>query len=202
MTTATLVATASQAGEPYRWSRQEYEKMVEIGLFPPQARLELIEGEILHMASQTSYHATALSKAADALRQLFRDGYHVRSQMPLAISDSSEPEPDIAVVEGVPDDYWAAHPQSAVLIVEVSYSSLQYDRERKLTIYARNHIPEYWIINLNEHRLEIYRQPIGDRYQQVTILQPNDTVTALAQPRQVMAVVDLLPRPRHRGGVR
>ena len=106
MATTALVETTAQVGEPYRWRRQEYEKMVEIGLFPPQARLELIEGEILHMASQTSYHASALSKAVDALRLIFRAGYHVRSQMPLALSDFSEPEPAIAIVPGTPDDYW------------------------------------------------------------------------------------------------
>ena len=199
MATTALVETTAQVGEPYRWRRQEYEKMVEIGLFPPQARLELIEGEILHMASQTSYHASALSKAVDALRLIFRAGYHVRSQMPLALSDFSEPEPDIAIVPGTPDDYWDAHPQSAVLIVEVAYSSIQYDRERKLAIYARRHIPEYWIINLNEHRLEIYRQPEQKRYQEVIFRQSTDTVAPLAAPNQSIPVADILPRPRHRG---
>lgn len=200
MPTTSLVETTEQPGAPYRWSRQEYEKMVEIGLFPSQARLELIEGEILQMASQTSYHATALSKAADALREIYRVGYHVRSQMPIAISDSSEPEPDIAVVEGTPDDYWDEHPRSAVLLVEVAYSSLQYDREQKLAVYARRGIPEYWIVNLNEHQLEVYRTPTDDRYADEFTLQPGELIAPLSQPTQSIAVADILPRPRHRTG--
>jgi Uma2 family endonuclease len=198
MATATLATGPTQPGAPYRWSRQEYEQMVEIGLFPPQTRLELLEGEILQMAAQTSYHATALSKAADALRPLFRNGYHLRTQMPLAVSDSSEPEPDIAVVEGAPDDYWEEHPRGAVLLVEVAYSSLQYDRERKLAVYARAGIPEYWIINLNEHQLEVYRAPEGNGYTQSLVLAIGDRVTPVTQPKQAIPVADLLPQPRHR----
>ena len=80
----------------YRWTRQEYDKMVEIGLFPPEARLELIEGEILKMASQTSYHAVAVSKVQETLRTIFGNkSYYIRVQMPLALSDDSQPEPDI-----------------------------------------------------------------------------------------------------------
>src|SRR4051812_24168084 len=95
--------------QPYRWTRQEYEKMVEIGLFPPEARLELIEGEILTMASQTSVHAVAVSKVQASLMAIFRTNYYIRVQMPLALSDNSEPEPDIAVVVGTADDYWNEH---------------------------------------------------------------------------------------------
>lgn len=200
MITKLIATTADQAGEPYRWSRQEYEKMVEIGLFPPQARLELIEGEILHMASQTSYHATALSKTADALRKIYQPGYHIRSQMPLAISDDSEPEPDVAVVEGTPDDYWDSHPQSAVLIVEIAYSSLQYDKIRKLAVYARRQIPEYWIVNLNARQLEVYRRPDQDGYQEELILQIDAAIAPLSQPNHPIAVADLLPRPQQRRG--
>src|SRR4051794_9927817 len=98
MSATTIGQRKSTQVQPYRWTRQEYEKMVEIGLFPPEARLELIEGEILKMAAQTSYHAVAVSKVEDSLRKIYRGNDYIRVQMPLALSDSSEPEPDIAVV--------------------------------------------------------------------------------------------------------
>src|SRR4051812_29125230 len=98
MSVTTVGQRRSTQAEPYRWTREEYEKLVEIGLFPPEARLELVEGEILKMASQTSYHAVAVSKVQEALRTIFQANYYIRVQMPLALSDNSEPEPDIAVV--------------------------------------------------------------------------------------------------------
>ncbi len=168
--------------------------MVEIGLFPPEARLELIEGEILTMASQTSYHAVAVSKVQASLMKIFRANYYIRVQMPLALSDNSEPEPDLAVVVGTADDYWNAHPQRAELIVEVAYSSLDHDKQRKRRLYARNWIPEYWILNLHERQLEVYLEPQGDDFQLKTVLSTGATVAPLLYPNNFVNITDLLPR--------
>jgi len=168
--------------------------MVEINLFSPEARLELIEGEILTMASQTSYHAVAVSKAQEALRIIYHKNYYIRVQMPLALSDNSEPEPDIAVVAGNADDYWNAHPTTAMLVVEVAYSSLDHDKQRKRHLYARWQLPEYWLLNLNDRQLEVYREPQNSDYQSRSIFVAGDSVTPLSHPDGLIAVADLLPR--------
>jgi Uma2 family endonuclease len=180
--------------QPYRWTRQEFEKMTEIGLFSPEARLELIEGEILEMAAHTSHHANAIALVQWHLDPIFRPGHHLRVQLPLAVADDSEPEPDLAVVVGSPEDYWNEHPRAAILIVEVAYSSLEQDQERKRHLYARSQIPEYWILNLNERQLQVYREPQQDDYQAVAILTAGAMVSPLAYPDRVIEVADLLPR--------
>jgi Uma2 family endonuclease len=177
----------------HRWTRQQYEQMVLAGIFHPAERLELIEGEIFDMTPQSSLHATTVCLVEDTLRSLYREGYYVRVQMPLAIDGDSEPEPDIAVVTGRPRDYRNAHPHTAVLIVEVADHSLSYDRGQKKTVYARNKIPEYWIVNLAENSLEVYRNPTQDSYQFQMILHPPDLVSPLTQPQVAIAVADLLP---------
>ena len=120
-------------------------------------------------------------------------GYFVRTQFPLAVDDVSEPEPDIALVSGGPRDYRDAHPATALLVVEVSDSTLGFDRTRKLALYARNRIPEYWIVNLPESRLERYRQPENETYAQAEILGPGDTLTEIAGRDCRVPVADLLP---------
>ena len=113
--------------------------------------------------------------------------------MPLALDETSEPEPDIAVVVGVPRDYRDAHPTTAVLVVEVSDATLALDRQRKKTVYARRGIKEYWVLNLLEARLEVYRDPKGEDYQDVRSLTGSDKVSPLACPVATIAVADLLP---------
>lgn len=149
--------------KPHHWTRSEYEKMVEMGIFHPEARFELIDGEIIDMTPQGSYHATSIQVMAEYIRDLFGAGYHVRTQMPLALGEDSEPEPDLAVVTGGFMDYRDAHPQIAALVVEVANSTLAYDR-LKANTYARHFIPEYWLVNLKEHCLEVFQQPENGRY--------------------------------------
>jgi hypothetical protein len=120
--------------------------MTGAGVFGPEDRLELLDGEIIDMAPQKSRHATAVTLVGEALRTLFRSGATVRVQLPFSLDDRSEPEPDVAVVPGNPRDYRDAHPSRALLICEVSDTTLGYDRGRKLTAYARAGIPEYWIL--------------------------------------------------------
>ena len=132
---------------------QSYDKMVSAGVFHPEDRLELINGEILEITPQSSAHATAVCLVDEALRAVYVQGFTVRIQVPMALGESSEPEPDVAVVRGRPRDYLACHPTVAVLIVEISDSSLRYDREHKKGLYAASGTPEYWIaINPQWHK--------------------------------------------------
>ena len=145
----------------YRLSRVEYDRAVEAGAFEPDARLELIDGNLHAMTPEGTAHTTGMHLVADCLRQVFGSGFFVRIQSPLAVDEYSEPEPDVAVVSGTVRDYRYAHPTSAVLIVEISDESLRHDRTVKQRLYARCGIPEYWILALPEARLEVYRDPAG-----------------------------------------
>lgn len=128
--------------QPHRFTREEYDRMVAAGVFAPDARLELLEGEIINMPPQKSRHATAVRLIEDALRAAFLAGFDVRTRLPLSLGDYSEPEPDVAVVKGSPRDSRDAHPSSALLVVEIAETSLDYDRRRKLPVYVRAGIPE------------------------------------------------------------
>lgn len=183
--------------EPIRtlhsWSRSEYERIVDAGAFDPGSRLELLDGEIIEMSPQKSAHATAVDLVEDALRQCFGGGFYVRGQKPIALDEMSEPEPDVAVVTGRIRDYADRHPRTAVLIVEVSDTTLAFDRARKAPAYARNGVTEYWIINLRDRVLEVHREPARESYRQRLLLGEQDTVSPLAAPDGRIAVGDLLP---------
>ena len=167
--------------------------MVDAGILGPGDRVELLEGEIVEMSPEKSRHTASVDLTADALRGAFGSGFTVRVQHPLALSEISEPEPDVAVVAGSPRDYAAAHPATALLVVEVADTSLDYDRRRKAIAYARAGIDEYWILNLIDLRLEVYRQPSESGYISHQVLGREAGVSPLAAPAAVLRVADLLP---------
>jgi Uma2 family endonuclease len=181
--------------EAHRWTRQEYERLVDRGLLPPGKRVELIEGVIYDMSPQNSLHAMAYLLAHDALRIIYPSelGFTVRGQLPLALSDDSEPEPDLAVVHGSIRDFPDGHPTTALLVVEVADSSLLHDRKQKIPLYARSGIPEAWLLNLVRRALEVFRDPVDGVYQTRIILRVGDSVSPLGRPEAVIAVSDLLP---------
>ncbi|MBI4754144.1 MAG: Uma2 family endonuclease [Betaproteobacteria bacterium] len=176
----------------HRFSRAEYDQMVDAGIFGPEDKIELLDGEIIDMAPQKSRHAGIIRLIEDALRVAFGTGHDVRTQLPLCLDDRSEPEPDIAVVTGGPRDYLDAHPSTAVLIVEVAESTLSYDRGRKLAAYARNGIPEYWILNVADEALEVHRVPQRGSYAERSVLTAGGRITPVHAGAEV-AMDDLLP---------
>jgi Uma2 family endonuclease len=189
---------AAQAVQIRRLTREEYDRLVTSGFFHPEERLELIEGELVQMTPQGSGHATAISLLENAIRSVFGTGFTVRVQMPLALLPDSEPEPDVAVVVGSPRDYRDAHPDTAVLVVEVADATLDYDRGRKAGLYARANIPEFWIVNLSDRRIEVHRDPGAEaggraRYRSHRLLSVTDSVSPLARPSISIRVSDLLP---------
>lgn len=164
-----------------RLTREEYERRVRAGVFPPEARFELIDGIVYDMTPQDSPHTTCLHLALEALRSAFPSGY-IRVQSPLALGSTSEPEPDLAVVPGKIGDYLHAHPTTALLAIEVSDSSLGHDRKRKIPLYARAGIPEAWILNIRRKVLEVYRDPSGGKYQTEFKLRSGDRISPLTNP--------------------
>ena len=176
-----------------RWSRGAYDRAVAAGVFGPDDRIELVEGQLLAMTAQGSRHAAIVDCAGDILREVFGESCRVRMQCPLAVGDDSEPEPDLAVVPGQALDYLDAHPTTALLVVEVSDDSLRRDRGVKQRLYARAAIPEYWIIALPEARVEVYREPSAAGYRTVLVRRAGETLAPLARPTAAIAVSDLLP---------
>jgi Uma2 family endonuclease len=149
---------------PYRWTLDDYEQLIALGLLEGK-HVELIQGEILIMASMGEPHALAIMQLNYALLPHFNPatGFHLRIQMPLALPAlTSEPEPDIAVVGLDTPTNEAGRPISASLLIEVAESPLAYDRDRKGPLYAAAGIQEYWLVNLPERCLEVYRQCMPD----------------------------------------
>jgi Uma2 family endonuclease len=189
-----------QQAEPRdrRWSRAEYDRLGEIGFFRDQ-RVELIHGRIVKLPPMRNEHAVGVGLTEDALRMAFGTGHWVRVQMPLPVTAASEPEPDLAVVPGGPRDY-TDHPTTALLIVEVSDTTLRYDCGVKARLYARAGIADYWVLDLVHRRLRVFRDPRPDPahsqrlvYGPATNLNPADTVSPLAAPQSQITVADLLP---------
>ena len=178
----------------YRLSRTEYDRAVEAGAFDPEARLELINGELHAMTPQGSRHATGVGRVTKALWGALGAGFHVRVQVPLAVDDYSEPEPDVAVVAGTVDDYENAHPTTAVLVVEVADDSLHQDRTVKQRLYARAGIPEYWILALPDAQLEIYRDPGLDGYSSLSRHGTGENIAPQGRPEAQIRVDELLPK--------
>jgi Uma2 family endonuclease len=183
-----------------RWARVEYERLVDRAVFQPGDRVELVGGQLVVREPQGSPHAVAAQLAEDALRVAFGSGWVVRVQMPVALDDESEPEPDVAVCAGSPRDYVAGHPSRPVLLVEVAEASLVFDGEHKGSLYARAHVPDYWIVNLVDRVVEVHREPTpsaeapyGWRFRTLLRLGAGDGVSPLAAPRARIPVADLLP---------
>lgn len=183
-----------------RFSRVEYERLIDLGIFRPGEAIELIGGALLVAEPQGAAHYTAIVKTAKALEEAFGPGWVVRTQGPIGLDDDSEPEPDVAVVPGSPDDYARAHPARPVLTVEVADSSLSLDRQHKGSLYARAGLSDYWLLNLVDRVLEVYREPAPDpaapfgwRYMRSDTFNASASVTPLAAPGSRLLVSRLLP---------
>lgn len=183
-----------------RWTRAEYDRLIDIGVFQPGEPIELLGGELIVSEPQGSRHYTAIGLVGRTLQAALGAGWVIRTQGPVALDDESEPEPDVAVVPGNWLDYSNEHPARPVLVVEVAESRLVFDRRHKGSLYARAGLTDYWILNLVDRVLEVYRQPIADasaafgwRYAAMETLGAGSRVALLAVPAARIAVVDLLP---------
>ena len=190
----------TEAAPTKHWTRVEYERLIDKGVFGPEDRIELLAGALVVREPQGGPHAMGIRMVEEALRGVFATGWDVRVQLPVALDDDSEPEPDVSVVPGSFRDYPRDHPARAVLIVEIAESTLRLDRGEKSSLYARAGLTDYWIVNLVDHVLEVNRDPAADarapygwRYASVVTLRAGDIVTPLAAPHSPIPVVDLVP---------
>jgi Uma2 family endonuclease len=186
-------------GVPFVFTRKEYYALDNNHFFRDR-RVQLIGGVIFQESPMNPPHATAVTLGQYALQAVFGTGHHVRVQLPIDLGLTSEPEPDLAVVTGSPRDYLADHPNTALLVVEVSDSTFESDTQEKASLYASGGIADYWVIDLTTDRVLVFRSPqpeigskFGQNYASVSAYGRDDKLTPLAAPNARILVSDLLP---------
>ncbi len=178
----------------YWINADEYERMGEAGIFAPEARLELIEGEIYEMSPIGSPHAACVDFLIFFLGQLSQRRFIVRAQNPIRLSDFSEPQPDVALLRWRDDFYRGAHPRPAdvLLLIEVADTTIGADKAVKVPLYATSGIPETWIVNLPDEQIEVYADPAGGAYKIAKTYRRGETAQAHTLSNLSVAVAEVL----------
>lgn len=168
--------------------------MAESGILQPDERIELLEGQIIQMAAKGTVHSASVSRIEQVLRHRLGDRVLLRFQDPIRLNDYSEPEPDVAVVRPSPNFYETHHPtpSEVFLLIEVSDTTLKFDRETKAPAYGRSGIAEYWVLDVNDRKLHVYRMPDATGYQSEAILAEALTVAPLAFPDCMITIQEML----------
>lgn len=178
----------------HRFSVTEYHRMIEMGLLTREHRVELIRGEIVDKMATGEDHTFVVIQLGDLLIPALGGKVVFSTQNPVVLADS-EPEPDLAILQRRADRYRGHKPQAnaVLLLIEVADSSLETDRLDKAPLYAENGIVEYWIINLIDRQIEVFREPANGTYLNTFIRRSGEQIELLAFPDVVLAVDDLLP---------
>ena len=168
--------------------------MGEAGVFSPEARFELIDGEIIEMAPIGSPHAGAVNVLTRLFIHLVRDDAVVSVQNPLVLGERSVPQPDLALLKSRVDNYSNAHPVAAdaLLVVEVADTSLAFDTGTKVPLYGRNGIQEVWVVDLRERAVRVYRDPSPSGYKTSFYVAGDEQLAALAMPQLIVTPRELL----------
>ena len=166
----------------------EYYRMAAAGVLSEDDRVELIEGEIVEMNPIGSRHAACVGRLTEFLGRMVSGEAIIWVQNPVQVNDYSEPLPDVALLKRRDDFYAQANPQPAdvLLIIEVADSSVEYDRDIKIPLYAGGGIPEVWLVNLPKETIEIYTQPVGDAYQEIRIVKRGEPLAAKSIPSLII----------------
>ena len=179
----------------HRFTVEEYYRLAEAGILAPDARVELLEGQIVDMFPIGPFHSGVGTRLQTLFTRAGGDRWIVRSQYPIHLNDGSEPQPDLALVKPREDFYTGRHPQPSdvFVLVEVADSSVRFDREEKLPVYARAGIAEFWLVDLVKRVVEVYREPspLGI-YNFVAIFRSGDIVAPAAFPDVRISVMELL----------
>jgi len=178
---------SSPASDLYRRHRltvHDFHRMGEVGILPVEGRLELIEGQIIAMAPIGSRHAAIVKQLNTSFVRAAGGRFIVSVQDPIILGEHSEPEPDLALIQPREDFYALALPRAdeVLLIVEVADTTLRYDREIKIPLYARNGIPEVWLIDVEGQTLTVFETPAVGRYRDEHRVQPSGALTPKALP--------------------
>jgi Uma2 family endonuclease len=195
---ATVIETElEQELEPqiHLWTVADYHQMIEAGVLDEDDRVELLEGKVVCMSPQRPFHAASVQRSSRLLFKLLSDRAEIRIQLPIILGNDSEPEPDIAVVRLDANEYSFRHPEAAdiYLLIEVADSTINKDRKQKARIYGKNHVLEYWILDLQKRLVYIFRQSEDGTYREELILNSTDSVTLQAFPDVAIALEAMFP---------
>ncbi|MGA9383064.1 MAG: Uma2 family endonuclease [Phormidium sp.] len=184
-----------------KFTIDEYHRLTELGFFSEDDRVELIRGEIIQMAAKNTLHSVCNTRLYRELLNLIQKQAIIRRQEPIIISNNNEPEPDLVIARNQDDDYLEAHPRpnDILLLIEIADSSLKYDQDVKLTLYAEAGISNYWIFNLVANYLEYYSEPYQDQkrnfgYRRKVIFLPNESVNLPSFPELSLDLSKVFPK--------
>ena len=179
--------------KPHRFTVAEYYRIAEAGLFKRDARIELIRGEIIDMAAIGSPHFGMVNRLTRMLGLAVGAQGIVHVQNPVRLGDSSEPEPDVTILKPRADDYedGAPGPDDVLLLIEVADTSLDYDRAIKAPLYAESGIQEYWIVNVRDRIVEVYRQPVDGHHAEMRQVRTG-MLDILSLPGVALSATELL----------
>ncbi|HXG85252.1 MAG TPA: Uma2 family endonuclease [Pyrinomonadaceae bacterium] len=180
--------------KPKRFSVEEFYKMTEAGILPEESGWEVIDGYLLDKMTIGSKHASIVKRLNRILTNLVANQAVISIQDPVHIDEYNEPEPDIALLEPREDFYAAGHPSppDVLLLIEVSDSTVEYDREIKKTLYAEAGIPEFWLVNLKNETIEVYTQPKNGSYYSARILEAGETIDSKSIENLTLSVAEIL----------
>ena len=178
----------------HRFTVDEYHRMGEAGVFHEDDRVELVDGQVVEMSPIGPEHAGCVGALTGLLARLVGDRAVVWVQNPIDLSELAEPQPDVALLSPRPDAYRTAHPQpeDILLVIEVADTTVTYDRDVKLPLYARAGIPEAWLVDLKSHHIEVCREPSGAQYTDIRTARRGETITPVAFPTVKISVEEIL----------
>lgn len=180
-----------------RFTVEEYERMGEVGVFDPDERVELLDGEVIAMSPIGARHASVVDITVESLFRQLIGRVTIRTQNPLRLPPRSEPEPDIVVARRRRDFYGSAHPtaEDTLLVIEIAETSLRIDRAVKVPIYAQQGVVEVWIVDLAADAVYVYSDPVDGAYRQVRTARGGDELVPVAIPDLRLTVDELLGGP-------
>ncbi len=180
----------------HRFSVKDYYRMADGGVLRPDARVELLDGKIIDMSPIGPFHGGLVNRLIRVFNKISKGRWTLSARNPLRLDDHSEPEPDVMLLKPAADDYTSRHPQpdDVFLLIEVSDTTLEYDRAEKLPAYGRAGVAEVWIVNLHDAVVEIYREPHFTGYGSKTMLNVGEKISPLAFPDAIVDVAELLKR--------
>ena len=184
---------SATGSRPHRFTTADYHRMAEAGIFDEDSRVELIRGQIVDMTPIGAPHFGMVNRLTRLLSVLLAGRGLVSVQNPVRLDDGSEPQPDVAVLKPRADDYGSAVPRPAdvLLLIEVADSTLRYDRDVKVPLYAEAGIAEFWLVDIAGRAVEVYRRPKSGRYAEHRRVEPNASLDVAALPGAGLAVSDL-----------
>lgn len=188
-----MSAAVSMPPTKHRLSVADYHRMGEVGILGPNVHCELIEGEIIDMSPIGSRHAGTVRMLSRLFNRAVGDLAIIATRDPIFLNEHSEPEPDIVLLKPRADFYRSAHPhaEDVLLIVEVADTSLRYDRDTKIPLYARNGISEVWLVDLQSLQIEVFQDPVADGYAKIRIHQLAKPLAPAALPGSTVDVANL-----------